>query len=167
MRAAERGADADESVRRRVARLLHVPPLALLFALGLAPLFLLFPLLPGGAEADAARRPVALWLGAALLAGFAGTVAGAARPLYRAAAHILVASLLSIPAMRLALGSGVPVPHGLAAWLGLDGESAMDADLYEIWLLAWLAAFGLVAAVRHGLARFRRTRAAAPPVLDR
>ena len=29
------------------------------------------------------------------------------------------------------------------------------------------AAFGLVAAVRHGLARVRRTRAATPPVLDR
>ncbi|MEE7465475.1 hypothetical protein MFUR16E_32040 [Methylobacterium fujisawaense] len=125
-------------------RLVHAAPLAMLLALGLAPLFILFPALPGGPEHDPNVRLMALWLGAALLGGLAGTLAGAARPMYRTAALILATSLLSIPAMRLALWSGLPVSHGLATRLGLDGESAMNADLYEIWLLAWLTCLCLI-----------------------
>ncbi|MEH3147712.1 MAG: hypothetical protein PGN34_20745 [Methylobacterium frigidaeris] len=150
-------AEADGPVRRRVRRLLHAPPLALLLGLGLAPLFILSPRLPGGSGHDPTLAPVALWLGTALLGGLAGTVEGAARPLYRAGALILAASLLSIPAMRLVLRASLPFPHGLATWLGLDGEFAMEADLYEIWLLAWLACLGLVALAWKGVARLRAT----------
>lgn len=154
------GDAADDAVRRRVMRLLHVPPLALLLGLGLAPLFILFPRLASGPAHDPTVQPVALWLGTALLGGLAGAVAGAARPLYRAGGILLAAALLSIPAMRLALLSGLPVPHGLAAWLGLDGESAMEAALYEIWLVAWLASLGLIVLARHGLLRVLRARRA-------
>ncbi len=141
-------------------RLVHAPPLALLLALGLAPLFILFPALPGGPEHAPNVRPMALWLGTALLGGLAGTVADAARPMYRTAALILATSLLSIPAMRLALWSGFSLPHGLAARLRLDGESAIDADLYEIWLLAWLTCLCLSVLSLRALGRLRAVTAA-------
>lgn len=147
----------NEPVSRRARRLLHAPPLALLIGLGLAPLVVLFPRLPGEPEAgpahDPTLQPFAFWIGAALLGGLAGTLDGAARPLYRAAALIFGASLLSVPALRLALMSGLPFPHRLAVWLGLDGEFAMEADLYEIWLLSWLVCLGLIVMVWHGLMR--------------
>jgi len=148
-------------------RLVHALPIALMLALGLAPLFILFPAPPGGPEHDPTLRPTALWLGTALCGGLAGTVAGGARPIYRTAALILAASLLSIPAMRLALWSGFAFPHGLAARLGLDGESAMDADLYEIWLLAWFACLCLIVLCLRALRRLRvgrsvTTRSIAP-----
>lgn len=154
-------AELDDSVRRRIRRLWHVPPLALLIGLGLTPLFVLFPRLPGGSKHDPALPLVALWLGTALLGGLAGTVDGAARPLYRSAAVVLAASLLSIPVMRFTLRSGLPFPHTLGTLLGLDGEHSMDAELYEIWLASWLVCLGLVLLVWHGLARFQRALATA------
>jgi hypothetical protein len=154
----------DDHVHRRVMRLLHAPSVALLLGIGLAPLFILFPRLPGGSAFDPSHdptlKPVALWLGTALIGGLAGALDGAARPLYLAAALILGASLLSIPAMRLALLSGLPFPHGLATWLGLDGEYAMEADLYEIWLVAWLACLGLIVLVRYRFVQVLRQRQA-------
>mgnify|MGYP001807887221 CR=1 FL=1 len=143
MRTAERGPDAGDPVRRRVLRLLHVPLLGLLLALGLAPVFLLFPLLPAEPGTDPTLRPVELWLGTALVGGLVGTVEGAARPLYRAAGLVLAVGLLSIPVLRVFLWTDLPVPHGLARWLGLDGEAALDAHLYEIWLAAWFSAWVL------------------------
>ncbi len=163
---AERGAGrpVNEPVSRRVRRLLHAPPLALLIGLGLAPFFILFPRLPGGPEVgpahDPTSQPFAFWAGAALLGGLVGTLNGAARPLYRAAALIFGASLLSVPALRLALMSGLPFPHRLAVWLGLDGEFAMEADLYEIWLLSWLVCLGLIVVVWRGLVRIIPVRLA-------
>ncbi|KQP07972.1 hypothetical protein ASF28_12830 [Methylobacterium sp. Leaf99] len=196
MRTAERGSDDGDPVRRRVLRLLHVPLLGLLLALGLAPVFLLFPLLPaepgtdptlrpvelwlgtalvGGllfpllpAEpgTDPTLRPVELWLGTALVGGLVGTVEGAARPLYRAAGFVLAVGLLSIPVLRVFLWTDLPVPHGLARWLGLNGEAALDAHLYEIWLSAWvlawvLAGLGLALLGRHLPARRARVGRAA------
>ncbi|WP_264051011.1 hypothetical protein [Methylobacterium flocculans] len=159
MRTAERGPDAGDPVRRCVLRLLHVPLLGLLLALGLAPVFLLFPLLFAEPGTDPTLRPVELWLGTALVGGLVGTVEGAARPLYRAAGLVLAVGLLSIP-----------VPHGLARWLGLDGEAALDAHPYEIWLAAWFSAWvlawvlawlGLVLLGRHLPARRARIDRAA------
>lgn len=154
----------NDHARRRVMRLRHAPLLALLVGLGIAPLFILFPRMPGGSALDPSHdptpKPVVFWLGTALVGGLAGALDGAARPLYRAAAVLLGASLLSIPAMRLALMSGLPFPHGLATGLGLDGEYAMEADLYEIWLVAWLACLGLIVLAWHRLVRVLRRRRA-------
>jgi hypothetical protein len=151
-------ADADDPARRRVMRLLRAPPLALLLGLGLGPFFLLFPALPAGPEQDSGLLPVALWLGAALLGGLAGALEGAGRPLYRAGCLILAATLLSPLALRLVILTDPGIPQDLATLLGLDGESAMDAALYEIWLAAWMACLAAILPCRLLLTRYRSAR---------
>jgi hypothetical protein len=145
-------ADAEVPVRRLV-RLLHVSALTLLLSLGLGPFFILFPLLPGDPGHDSTVLPVAVWLGMAFLGGLAGAVDGVARPLYRVAGFVLAATLLSPIATRAALRFELPFPLGLATLLELDGESAMDAALYEVWFAAWLACLGALLLCGQLLAR--------------
>ena len=158
MRKTEPAADPGDPIRARVLRLLHAPILALLFALGLAPVVLLLPLLPAEPGTDPTLRPVELWIGTALIGGLAGTIEGGARPLYRVAGLVLAAGLLSVPVLRVLLWSDLPVPHGLAGWIGLDGEGALDADLYEVWLMAWLVCLGLALLGWHLLGRHLLSR---------
>jgi hypothetical protein len=58
----------------------------------------------------------------------------------------------------------IPTPHVLASALGVDGEIAYDADVFEIYCELWLCVAGVVAAVilvmRKMFKRLRNKRAA-------
>ena len=41
----------------------------------------------------------------------------------------------------------IPTPHVLASALGVDGESAYDADIFEIYCELWLCVTGIVGAI--------------------
>lgn len=142
---------------RYPAKVLHASALTLLLLVGLAPFFMLFPLLPDVAGPDPTLPPACFWLATAVTGGTIGGFGGARwrQRLYRAAWVVLAASLLSTLVCRLLPTIELPLPHGLAVLLRLDGEGAQDATLYEAWLLAWLACFAAVLVCRHRLTRVR------------